>query len=100
MDAEDGGRRVRGDVSAGVLCGGTRRSQEAFNKAGSDPRNLAGLNRGPQLVTRGRDLHSGGTNLSVAPCSLAKRRVTAGIGRNLALRMAIILINAGNETLT
>jgi hypothetical protein len=72
----------------------------AFNKAGSDPRNLAGLNRGPQLVTRGRELHSGGTNVSAAPCSLAKSRIAPGIGRNLALRTAIILINAGNEILS
>ncbi len=39
----------------------------------------------PQLVTRSRDLHSGGTNASVAPCSLAKRRVAARTDRNLAL---------------
>jgi len=54
-------------------------------EAGSDRRNLAGLDRRPQLVTRSRDLHSGGTNVSVAPCSLAKRRVAARILRNLAL---------------
>jgi hypothetical protein len=94
LDPEHGGSRVRSDLSAGVLCGDTRRAQPAVDQAGSDPRNLAGLDRRPHLVTCGRDLHSGGTNVSVARCSLAKRRLATRIDRNLAHRVKPCLASA------
>jgi LysR family transcriptional regulator, hydrogen peroxide-inducible genes activator len=36
LDPEHGGGRLRGDLSAGVLCGDTRRDQQAVDKTGSD----------------------------------------------------------------
>src|SRR5215469_6259043 len=66
LDPEHGGSRFWCYVFARVFCGHTRRTDPAFDKAGSDPGSFTGLDLWPLLVTRSSKLRPRDSDLSLA----------------------------------